>query len=66
MCHEDGTTLIDFRLLLVLLSPTANLRVEAVPPDNPAAKGTKPAQIKAIPSSLSGDCSSFEVLIQCT
>jgi hypothetical protein len=25
----------------------------------------KPAQLKAIPSSLRGDCSSFEVLIQC-
>jgi hypothetical protein len=31
LCHEDGTTVIDFRLLLALLSPTANLGVEAVP-----------------------------------
>jgi hypothetical protein len=38
LCHEDGTTVIDFRLLLALLSPTANLGVEAVPSNNPAAK----------------------------
>jgi hypothetical protein len=29
---------IDFRLLLALLSPTTNLGVEAVSPNNPAAK----------------------------
>jgi hypothetical protein len=34
LCREDGTTVIDFRLLLALLSPTANLGVEAVPPNN--------------------------------
>jgi hypothetical protein len=38
LCHEDETTVLDFRPLLTLLSPTANLGVEAVPPDNPAAK----------------------------
>jgi hypothetical protein len=38
LCHEDETTVIDFRLLLALLSPTANPGVEAVPPNNPAAK----------------------------
>jgi hypothetical protein len=32
LCHEDGTTVIDFRLLLALLSPTANLGVEDVTP----------------------------------
>jgi hypothetical protein len=36
--HEDGTTVIDFRLLLALLSRTANLGVEAVPLTKPAAK----------------------------
>jgi hypothetical protein len=29
--HEDGTTVIVFLLLLALLSPTANLGVEAIP-----------------------------------
>jgi hypothetical protein len=36
--HEDGTTVIDFRLLLALLSSTVNLGVEAVPLNNSAAK----------------------------
>jgi hypothetical protein len=57
---------IDFWLLLALLSPTANLGVEAVPPKKTLPRcNIKPAQLKAIPSSLRGDCSSFEVLIQC-
>jgi hypothetical protein len=38
LCHEDGTTVIDFRLLLAFLSQQQNLGVEAVPPNNPAAK----------------------------
>jgi hypothetical protein len=54
---------IDFWLLLALLSPPANLGVEAVPLNNPAAKVQY--QLKAIPSSLRGESSSFEVLIQC-
>jgi hypothetical protein len=37
LCHKDGTTVLDFRPLLALFSPTANLGVEAFPPDNPAA-----------------------------
>jgi hypothetical protein len=66
LCHEDGTTAIDFWLLLALLSPTANLGVEAVPLTTPLPRcNIKPAQHKAIPSSLRGNCSSFEVLIQC-
>jgi hypothetical protein len=55
LCHEDGTTVIDFQLLLNRLSPTANLRVEAVPLTTPLPRcNIKPAQLKAIPSSLRG------------
>jgi hypothetical protein len=51
---------------LALLSLTTNLGVEAVPLTTPLPRcNIKPAQLKAIPSSLRGDCSSFEVLIQC-
>jgi hypothetical protein len=35
---KNGTTVINFWLLLALLSPTANLGVEAVPPDDSSAK----------------------------
>jgi hypothetical protein len=38
LCHEDRNIVIDFQLLLALLSPTANLGVEAVTSDNSAAK----------------------------
>jgi hypothetical protein len=57
---------IDFRLLLAFLSPTANLGVEAVPLRTllPRCK-IKLAQLKAILSSLRRDGSFFEVLIQC-
>jgi hypothetical protein len=66
LCHEDGTTVIDFWQLLALLFPTANLGVEAVPLITPLPRCIiKPAQLKAIPSSLRGDCSSLEVLVQC-
>jgi hypothetical protein len=52
--------------LLALLSPTANLGVEAVPPKTRLPRcNIKPAQLKSIPSMLRGDCGSFEVLIQC-
>jgi hypothetical protein len=51
---------------LALLSPTANLGVEAVTLTTRLPRcNIKPAQLKAIPSSLRGDCSSFEVLMQC-
>jgi hypothetical protein len=66
MCHEDGTTVIDTWLLLALLFPTANLGIEAVPLTTQLPKcNIKPAQLKAIPSGLRGDCSSFDVLIRC-
>jgi hypothetical protein len=53
--NEDGTTVIDFWLLLTFFSPTANLGVEAVPLTTTLPRcNIKPAKLKAIPSSLWG------------
>jgi hypothetical protein len=55
LCQEDGTTVIDFRLMLDLLSPTANLGLKLSPLTNLLPRcDIKLAQLKAISSSLRG------------
>jgi hypothetical protein len=57
---------IDFRLLLALSPQQQTLGLKLSPLTTRLPRcNINPAQFKAIPSSLRGDCSSFEVLIQC-
>ena len=58
--------MIDFRLLLALSLQQQTLGLKLSPLTTRLPRcNINPAQLKAIPSSLRGDCSSFEVLIQC-
>ena len=58
--------MIDFRLLLALSLQHQTLGLKLSPLTTRLPRcNINPAQLKAIPSSLRGDCSSFEVLIQC-
>jgi hypothetical protein len=48
LCHEDGTTVLDFGQFLTHLSLTANLEVSAVPHKKPAAKVQQCNRIKSM------------------